>query len=190
MSISFQPVSAFSGEAANRLRSVSRWACVFSYAAGSLMVFGLIWLWTDAEALANYARGAVGLRDAVLAPSPRGYWTAFAFAWVPAGLFVLAMLRLGRLFRAFGNGQVLVEENAAGLLSVGWLLAGFGVATPIVHALQSVALTIDNPQGQKHLAITLDPGIFAALAAAAALIAFGYVLREAIRLSDENQSFV
>lgn len=180
----------YSKEAAGRLRRVSRWARASSYAAGALMVFGLLWLWTDADALATYARGAIGLRDAAITPSERGYWTAFALAWLPATLFVLAMLRLGRLFRAFGEGRVLVEENAAALLGTGWLLAGFGVSTPIVRALQSVALTIDNPPGQKHLAITLDPGIFAALAAAAALIAFGHVLRETIRLSDENQSFV
>jgi hypothetical protein len=190
MSMSFEPVSAFSQEAAGRLRSISRWARAFSYAAGALMLFGLMWLWTDAEALAHYARSAIGLRDAALAPSARGYWTAFALAWIPAGLFILAMLRLGGLFRAFGEGRVLVEENAAGLVRVGWLLAGFGAATPVVRTLQSIALTFDNPEGQRHVAVTLDPGIFAALAAAAALIAFGHVLREAIRLSDENQSFV
>jgi hypothetical protein len=190
MSMSFQPAAVFSEEAVARLRSVSRWARAFSYVAGSLMIFGLIWLWTDAQALAHFARSAIGLRDAMLVPSARGYWMAFGLAWIPAGLFVLAMLRLGRLFRAFGEGRVLVEENAAGLLRVGWLLACFGAATPIIRTLQSVALTFDNPQGQRHLAITLDPGIFAALAAAGALIAFGHVLREAIRLADENQSFV
>ena len=190
MSMPFQPVSAFSQEAAGRLRSVSRWARTFSYAAGSLMFFGLIWLWTDAEALAHYVRSAIGLRDFAFAPSARGYWAAFALAWIPAALFILAMLRLGSLFRAFGEGRVLVEENAAGLLRVGWLLACFGAATPIVRTLQSIALTFDNPEGRRHIAVALDPGIFAALAAAAALIAFGHVLREAIRLSDENQSFV
>jgi len=190
MPMSFQPPATFSEEAAARLRNVSRYARAFSYAAGSLMFFGLVWLWTDAQALAHYARSAIGLGDAVLAPSVRGYWVAFGLAWIPAGLFILAMLQLGRLFRAFGEGRVLVEENAAGLLRVGWLLACFGAATPIIRTLQSIALTFDNPPGQRHLAITLDPGIFAALAAAAALIAFGHVLREAIRLADENQSFV
>jgi len=190
MSLPLQPVTAFSAEAAGRLRSVSRWARAFCYAAGLLMAFGLVWLWANPDALADYARGSIGVRDAALAPSSRGYWAAFALAWIPAGIFILAMLRLGSLFRAFGDGRILVEENAAGLLRVGWLLACFGAATPIIRSLQSVALTFDNPAGQKQLAVTLDPGIFAALAAAAALIAFGHVLREAIRLADENQSFV
>jgi len=191
MAMSLEPVSpVFSQEAVGRLRRISRWARAFSYVAGALMLFGLIWLWADAEALSQYARSSIGLRDAAVAASGRGYWAAFALACIPAGLFVLAMLRLGSLFRAFGEGRVLVEQNAAGLVRVGWLLACFGATTPIVRALQSVALTFDNPQGQRHLAITLDPGTFAALAAATALIAFGHVLREAMRLADENQSFV
>ena len=78
----------------------------------------------------------------------------------------------------------------AALANAMLLLVACGAATPVVRALQSIAMTIDNPPGQRHLAITLDPGVFAAMAAGAALIAFGYVLREAIRLSDENQSFV
>lgn len=154
------------------------------------MFFGLIWLWTDPEALASHARSAIGLANAPIAPSPRGYWAAFALAWVPAAFFILAMLRLGNLFRAFGEGRVLVDENATRLAQVGWLLAGFGAVTPVVRAAQSLALTFDNPGGQRQIAIMLDPGIFAALAAGATLIAFGLVPREAIRLSDENQSFV
>lgn len=182
--------TGFSEEAARRLCGVSRWARAFSYAAALLMLFGLVWLWTDTEALARHARSTIGLWNAPVALSGRGYWTAFALAWVPAGLFVLAMLRLGSLFRAFGEGRVLVEENAVGLLRVGWLLAGFGATTPIMRTAQSIALTFDNPEGQRHIAVMLDPGIFAALAAGATLIAFGLVLRETVRLADENQSFV
>ncbi len=182
--------TGFSGEAASRLRRVSRWARAFSYAAGLLMLFGLVWLWADADALARHAQSTIGLGNAPLAPSSRGYWAAFALAWIPAGLFVLAMLRLGNLFRAFGEGRVLVEENAVGLLRVGWLLAGFGATTPIIRTAQSIALTFDNPAGQRHIAVMLDPGIFAALAAGATLIAFGLVLRETVRLADENQGFV
>lgn len=189
--MSSSPTStAFSQEAASRLRRVSRWARAFSYAAGLLMLFGLVWLWTDADALARHAQSTIGLGNAPLALSTRGYWAAFALGWVPAGLFVLAMLRLGRLFSAFGEGRVLVEENAVGLLRVGWLLAGFGATTPIMRTAQSIALTFDNPMGQRHIAVMLDPGIFAALAAGATLIAFGLVLRETVRLADENQGFV
>lgn len=80
--------------------------------------------------------------------------------------------------------------NATELSRIGWLLFAFGAVAPIIRPLQSVALTFDNPPGQKQLAITLHPGVFGALAAGAVLVAFGLVLREAVRLADENQSFV
>ena len=173
-----------------RLRRISVMARVFCYAAAALMVFGMVWLWRDPESLASYARGTVGLGGGPIAPSVRGYWIALVLGAVPAGLFIAAMLSLSVLFGRFGRGLVLEEENARRLGRVGWLFVGFGLATPVARMLQSVALTFDNPAGQKQLAVTLDPGTFGALAAGAALVAFGLVLKEAVRLSDENQSFV
>lgn len=173
-----------------RLRRVSAVARIFCFAAAVLMVVGVVWLWCDPDKLSDYARGTIGVSAPIGPFSERGYWVALAIGLVPAGLFVAAMLQLASLFGRFGRGQVLEEENAQRLTRVGWLLTAMGVATPLTRGLQSVALTFDNPSGQKQLAITLDPGTFGALAAGAALVAFGLVLREAVRLADENQSFV
>lgn len=173
-----------------RLRRVSTVARILCFAAAALMAIGTVWLWRDPEQLAAYARGTVGVSAPIGPLSERGYWIALTIGLVPAGLFVAAMLRLASLFGRFGRGQVLEEENAQRLVRVGWLLTAMGVATPLTRGLQSVALTFDNPSGQKQLAITLDPGVFGALAAGAALVAFGLVLKEAVRLADENQSFV
>ncbi len=173
-----------------RLRRVAGAARLFSYAAAALMGFGMIWLWSDADNLGNYARGVVGATAAPAVLTPRAYWSALAIGSLPAGLFVYAMVRLAVLFGRFGKGRVLEAGNAVALSRIGWLFVAFGLASPVARALQSVALTIDNPPGQKQLAIGLDPGIFGALAAGAALVAFGLVLREAVRLSDENQDFI
>ena len=182
--------SAQGRSAIARLRRVSTVARILCIAAAALMAFGAIWLWRDPEQLAAYARGTIGVSAPVGSLSERGYWAALTIGLVPAGLFVAAMLRLSSLFGRFGRGQVLEEENAQRLTRVGWLLTAMGVATPLARALQSVALTFDNPAGQKQLAITVDPGTFGVLAAGAALVAFGLVLKEAVRLADENQSFV
>lgn len=173
-----------------RLRRVSLAVRLLCYAAAGLMAFGMVWLWSDPDSLALHARGAIGLNAAAIAPSARGYWAALLLGTVPAGLFIAAMLGLAALFARFGKGRVLEEANAVRLGRIGWLFVALGLATPVARALQSVALTFDSPAGQKQLAITLDPGIFGALAAGAALVAFGLVLKEAVRLADENQSFV
>jgi hypothetical protein len=184
------PNSVQGRSAIARLRRVSTVARILCIAAAALMAVGAIWLWLDPEQLAAYARTTIGVSAPVDPLSERGYWAALTIGLVPAGLFIAAMLRLSSLFGRFGRGQVLEEENAQRLTRVGWLLTAMGVATPLTRGLQSVALTFDNPSGQKQLAITLDPGVFGALAAGAALVAFGLVLKEAVRLADENQSFV
>jgi hypothetical protein len=184
------PNSAQGRSAMARLRRVSMVARILCIVAAALMAFGAVWLWRDPEQLAAYARSTIGVSAPVGPLSERVYWVALTIGLVPAGLFVAAMLRLSSLFGRFGRGRVLEEENARRLTRVGWLLTAMGVATPLARGLQSVALTFDNPSGQKQLAITLDPGTFGALAAGAALVAFGLVLKEAVRLADENQSFV
>ena len=182
--------AADGGLGLGRLRRVSAIARFSSYLAAALMVFGMVWLWRDPENLAAYARGTIGLTGAVFAPSARGYWAALALGAIPAGLFIAAMLSLAGLFGRFGRGRVMDLDNAMRLGRIGWLFVALGLTAPIARALQSIALTFDNPAGQRQLAIALDPGTFGALAAGVAFVAFGIVLKEAVRLSDENQSFV
>lgn len=181
---------AQAGASFARLRRVGLAASLFCYAAAVVMIGGVIWVWANPESVRLYMQGTVGADAAPATPSTRGYWLGLILSLVPAGLFVVAMLRLGRLFGRFRKGLILDEANAAELTRTGWLLVAFGAATPVVRALQSVALTWDNASGQRQLAVTLDPGIFGALAAGVVLVAFGLVLREAVRLADENQSFI
>jgi hypothetical protein len=179
-----------SEDALARLKRVSTAACLASYAAALLMGFGVAWVWSDPDSLAIHARGTIGVTGALPATTMRSYWLALFLGTIPAGLFIYAMLRLAKLFGRFGKGHVLEVGNAVELSRVGWVLVLFGAATPVARALQGVALTFHSPAGGTQLAITLDPGIFGALAAGATLVAFGLVLREAIRLADENDSFV
>ena len=173
-----------------RLRRVGQAVRLFTAAAGGVMLLGMVWVWTDEVAVWDYARKDVGASAAPATLPARAYWIALALATIPAGLFVYAMARLAKLFDRFGRGRVLELENAAALRQVGWLLIAFGLASPFVRAMQSVVFTWANPAGRRQLSVMLDPGIFAALAAGGALVAFGLVLRETIRLHDENQSFV
>lgn len=173
-----------------RLRRFAQMVRLCSYAAAVLMVLGMIWLWRDPEQIAHYARIGVGITNVPVALTPRSYWLALALCSIPAGLFIYVMIRLAGLFGRFGKGQVLKDENAVALTGIGWWFVALGLGTPVARALQSVALTFDNPPGQRQVTVVLDPGIFGALAAGAALVAFGLVLREAIRLADENESFV
>jgi len=173
-----------------RLRRFAQMVRLCSYGAAVLMVLGMIWLWSDHEQITHYARTGIGIANVPVASTPRSYWLALAACSIPAGLFIYVMVRLAVLFGRFGKGQVLKDENAVALSGIGWWFVVLGLGTPTARALQSIALTFDNPPGQRQLAVVLDPGIFGALAAGAALVAFGLVLREAIRLADENESFV
>lgn len=174
----------------DRLRRVSAIARGLGYLAAALTVVGMVWLWRDPENLAAHARGTIGITGAVFAPSARGYWAALALGTIPAGLFIAAMLSLAGLFGRFGQGRVMERDNALRLGRIGWLFVALGLSGPIARALQSVALTFDNPPGQGQLAIALDTGSFGALAAGVAFVGLGIVFQEAVRLSDENQSFV
>jgi hypothetical protein len=178
------------GMAMARLRRFAQMVRLSSYAAAVLMVLGMIWLWSDPEQITHYARMGIGVANVPVASTSRSFWLALALCSIPAGLFIYVMIRLAGLFGRFGKGQVLKEENAVALSRIGWWFVALGLITPVARALQSVALTFDNPPGQRQLAVMLDRGIFGALAAGAALVAFGLVLREAIRLADENDSFV
>jgi len=176
--------------ALSRLRQVGRAVRLFSAVAAALMVLGIVWVWSDGAQMVSYARGVAGATAAPAALSPGAYWTSLGLGLIPAAVFVHAMMRLAALFGRFAKGNVLESENAVALGRIGWLLIGFGVLSPIARALQSVAFTLGNPVGQRQLAVQLDPGVFGALAAGATLVAFGLVLREAIRLDEENKSFV
>jgi hypothetical protein len=172
------------------MRRIGTAVRIFSLAAIGVTCVGLAWLGADPDRFARYARSAVGVNVGQLSVLSPGYWLALALAALPAGPFIQAMWLLARLFRRFEQGHVLEQANAATMSRIGWLFVAAGIATPLSRMLQSVALTYDGTQGGRQLAVGLDAGSFGMIAAGVALFGFGLVLREAVRLARENDSFV
>jgi hypothetical protein len=61
---------------------------------------------------------------------------------------------------------------------------------PLLRAGLGVALTLGNPPGQRLLVLNLSWNDYVAILCGAVLLAVAQVMSEAVRLAEENDSFV
>lgn len=105
-------------------------------------------------------------------------------------LFVAIAYFTQRLFQCFRRGAILDLENARQLSIIGWLLFAAAEVSIMTRTFVGLALTLDNPPGQKQLVISLSLNDFGILLFGLFVLAFASVIREAARIADENRSFV
>jgi len=119
-------------------------------------------------------------------------------AWIGSGVVMLlvlgsAVVALGfcyDLFHHLRHGVVFTAGNAARLRRLGLTVVFALVASIFAHPALAVLFTHANPPGQRVLSLTLSSSDLVALLLALFLFAFGSILSEAVRLAEENQSFV
>lgn len=173
------------GRLKNRAR-IARWLCLLS-ALSSLIGLGALWVDESLlrETLANQVQPGLPITL-----TPTAQISAALAASLPAAAFVWAMLRLASMFHRIESGRVMAAVNARALAGAGGLFIAYGALSSLAHTLQVLAATLGNAPGQRALSIQIGSPEIGAVAAGAALLAFGLVMSDAARLAEENEGFV
>lgn len=109
---------------------------------------------------------------------------------VPLALLLYGTWHLRKLFEQFRQGKLFTESGAGHLHVFAWMLLTTVLLKPVVSVLLSLALTMNNPPGERAVVLTLGSNDFGQLFIAGALFAITWTLREGYRLSQENEAFV
>lgn len=178
-----------SGEPLQRIRRVSL-AMAWLVSLGGVGLLGLfVWFWTDPVLLAD----AVDAFTGVTLPQPAtplAYWGSFAAAALPLVPGLAALWVARRLFLGYAQGEIFSARSARRLGSIGCLLLIAVVGGILSRTLAVLALTWENPPGERQLAITLGSQDFGLAVLALLLMVVGWILGEAARLADENRQFI
>ncbi|WP_299207896.1 hypothetical protein [uncultured Tateyamaria sp.] len=91
---------------------------------------------------------------------------------------------------ACANGDTFQIDTARRVLRIGQGLLALAIVEIVSNTVIILALTWNNPAGQRTLSIAIDGGGLFLLLAAALLTMFGYIQSEAARLMAENREFI
>ncbi|MBY5933779.1 DUF2975 domain-containing protein [Tateyamaria omphalii] len=91
---------------------------------------------------------------------------------------------------ACADGETFQGDTARRVLRIGQGLLALAVVEIVSRTIIILALTWNNPPGERTLSITIDGSGLFMLLAAALLTLFGYIQSEAARLMAENREFI
>lgn len=146
------------------------------------------WFWTSPEAVRSLAPQFAGVQAVTV--DARALQLGALLSLAPVALGLYALWQLWRLFGEYGAGRVFGRPALVHLRRFAWALLAAALLAPLVRAAGSVVLTLGNPPGQRMLAIGLSWNDYLAVLLAVVLIAIATVMSEAVRVAEENQSFV
>jgi hypothetical protein len=174
-----------------RLAGVVRGLCVL--AAGVLVAWPLLLLFAPDSLMAVGAGQAPGvdLRHLLQGDFSFAARTRAALAGLlPSGLGLAVLWQLWSLFGEYRRGAVFSPRALACLRRFASLLVVLALSSPLTQALMSVAISLDNPPGQRQIVISLGSNDYALVLGALVFVAIARVMTEAARVAEENEGFV
>ena len=91
---------------------------------------------------------------------------------------------------ACANGDTFQADTARRVLRIGQGLLLIAILNIVSHTIIVLAVTWNNPAGERTLSIAIDGSGLFTLLAAALLTLFGYIQSEAARVMAENREFI
>lgn len=115
----------------------------------------------------------------------------FLVTLIPTGVSMIALGFLAKLFRLYEQLEIFSRENVQCLRRLGFtLLIGQAVYSFVYFPLISLALTISNPPGQRHISITVGDQQLAMAAIGLAIILISWIMEEGRKLQEEQAATV
>lgn len=171
-----------------RISRVMAWLSL----AGVLLVPAItiyVFLWPDASQWLMFNIDHLGAALNGRVPLS-GRLIALACEMVPVGFSMWGLWSLHRLFLLYAGGQVFSLAAFRALNDVAAAIFGDVIASIVMQAPMSLALTYALGHGQRHISIAFGSGDVASLYSAGVVLVIARVMGEARRMADENAGFV
>jgi hypothetical protein len=123
-------------------------------------------------------------------PSDGQLLLAYLLSLVPTAIFVAAMWEARGFFRHLGVFEIFDPAAPRRLARLGILAIAAAVAGVLERLLVGIVLSTADPAGPRHLVIAIASSEVSSLIVGLLLLSFALVMQEAVRVADENRSFV
>ena len=176
-----------------RLSAISRllgWVCI------ALMVFlpvSVLVAWLGYDTMGPSLVDRLGLsRDHAIPEhlSPQQVGLGLAVMMAPVCIMVFGLWHLRHLLSGFGAGRIFTADNTRALKIFAWSVLAVIVVQFFTDALLSLVLTLNNPPGQRVLALGFSTDQVVAFFFGAVFVLIARVLEEGRKLADENASIL
>ena len=156
-----------------RIRRLSRYMAFFTTLLLVLipLTLALVWIYIDAliPMMGNLA--PADLRSDTLTPLTR--LLGFLISMIPAGVTLYGLIQLRCLFKHYQQGQIFTAYALTRLRKFAWSLMLCALLRPLTGAALSVLLSINNPPGQRVLALNISSDDIALLFISGVFIVVG-----------------
>ncbi|EFO29015.1 conserved hypothetical protein [Roseibium sp. TrichSKD4] len=106
------------------------------------------------------------------------------------GILIAMAWNLRRLFSQFQELRFFELATLNRILLAGSCLIAFGVFDIVEDPISSILATLDYPEGQRQLIVGLDGSELFFLVFGGLILVFGWIMREAAAIDEENRQFV
>lgn len=111
-------------------------------------------------------------------------------AAVGVAILLAALYSLYRLFEGYAGGALFSASSGYWIRQAGLAFFASAIYGVLANTLTVLLVTLNNPEGQRSLAIGVGSDEVSALLLAGLLVVIGHILVLAADLADENNSFV
>jgi hypothetical protein len=179
------------------MQKIQKWSrflrIFFQIAFVAIPLFTLCeWSFFDAKTI-NLIESFRKFNPTVSLPTEISYTTralCFMLSMIPNGIIMFGFYHLIKLFKLYESGQVFTNEcirhiKICAYSVLAWLIADFFTTSLLI-----LALTLENPVGQRILSISLGPKHLSTLIISIIAIIIAQVMDEARKLKDENDYII
>ncbi len=117
-------------------------------------------------------------------------WSAAALSIVPLSVSLFALYNLQKLFALYAKGKFFDSENVRCFRNMGWALVAVVPLDILFNSALSVLLSLDQPAGERMLAVSLSSDDLGIAIIGAVIIIVSWVMAEAADLSQENAQII
>lgn len=118
---------------------------------------------------------------------PMARFLGWCVSLIPLSLFLYGCKTLINLFRLYEKGEIFGDENVRYFVKLSRILIGFGLAGILADPLQSIALTLHHPAGERCLALSLSSNEVLILIVAFILAVISRVMEEGRKVAQEQE---